>query len=461
MLNQPIEKTLNISNISVFIQVLSYEEKLTEICENKSLLNVLNKPLLTYQLEFLERNNIKEVTIITNKTFSKNIEELLVSYEGELQINTLTTNNKGINILNFIKKEIKHNNFILMSAEALLYFDLFKLLDSHIDNRALITLVLNNYNYNTQKLNFLKKKEINVYGIEDNDSSNLKRVVFTTNRESDDSYKNLNIPKKVFRHSYNYGFDLLSCEDVHFYIFNKNIYQILESSKYINNSKKFKDNTINNDLIPYLIQKAYSEIFNTILINSSKNNIGLVNRVNIRCKLINLNEGEFVYSIRDYQRLISVLDEIRKPYEEIPLVFFQTRNNTKNYFMNFAQQIQNNIDNKKNFNDHINEISSISLDSYIADPIIAIEKGSRINRTIGGQNLTVQEKSKIMSCLIYDNVNIGKDCNITNCIIGENAKIGNNCVLSDCVISSNYFVSDKTNKSGKIISKDTEDNFDF
>ena len=344
-----------------------------------------------------------------------------------------------------------------MSAESLLYFDLFKLLDSHIDNRALVTLVLNNYNYNNQKLNFLKKKDINVFGIEDNNSSNLKKIVFLTNRESDDS-QNINISNKVFKHSYNYGFDLLSYEDIHFYIFNKNIYQILESQKYINNSKKFK--TINHDLIPYLIEKAYSKEFNTLLINSSKNNIGLVNRINIRSKLINLNEGEFVYSIRDYQRLISVLDEIRKPYEEIPLVFFQTRNNTKNYFMNFAQQIQNNIDNKKNFNDHINEISSISLDSYIADPIIAIEKGSRINRTIGGQNLTVQEKSKIISCLIYDNVNIGKDCNITNCIIGENAKIGNNCILSDCVIASNYFVSDKTNKSGKIISKE-KDNFDF
>ena len=450
MLNQPIGRTLNISNISVFIQVTSYEEKLTEICENKSLLNVLNKPLLTYQLEFLERNNIKEVTIITNKTFEPN-------YYGELQIKTLKTNSKGINILNFIKKEIKHNNFILMSAESLLYFDLFKLLDSHIDNRALVTLVLNNYNYNNQKLNFLKKKDINVFGIEDNNSSNLKKIVFLTNRESDDS-QNINISNKVFKHSYNYGFDLLSYEDIHFYIFNKNIYQILESQKYINNSKKFK--TINHDLIPYLIEKAYSKEFNTLLINSSKNNIGLVNRINIRSKLINLNEGEFVYSIRDYQRLISVIDEIRKPYEEIPLIFFQTRNNTKNYFMNFAQQIQNNINNIKNFNDHINEISSISFDSYIADPVISIGKGSRINRTIGGQNLTVQEKSKIISCLIYDNVNIGKDCNITNCIIGENATIGNNCVLSDCVIASNYFVPDKTNKSGKIISKE-KDNFDF
>ena len=84
----------------------------------------------------------------------------MLSYEGKLQIKILKKSNRGINILNSIKNEIKHNNFVLMSIESLLYFDLFKLVDEHIDNRSLIILVLNNYNYDTQKLNFLKKKEI-------------------------------------------------------------------------------------------------------------------------------------------------------------------------------------------------------------------------------------------------------------------------------------------------------------
>jgi hypothetical protein len=36
MLTQIIGRTLNISNISVFIQITSFDEKLTEICEDKS-----------------------------------------------------------------------------------------------------------------------------------------------------------------------------------------------------------------------------------------------------------------------------------------------------------------------------------------------------------------------------------------------------------------------------------------
>ena len=77
--------------------------------------------------------------------------------------------------------------------------------------------------------------------------------------------------------------------------------------------------------------------------DNNTENKDLVNRVNIRCKLIEPKEKEIVYSIIDYPRLISVIEEIRKPYEEIPLIFFQTRNNSKNYFLNFAQQNQENI----------------------------------------------------------------------------------------------------------------------
>ncbi len=44
------------------------------------------------------------------------------------------------------------------------------------------------------------------------------------------------------------------------------------------------------------------------------NNKDLFNRVNIRCKLIEPKEKEFVYFIIDYLRLISVIEDIKKPY---------------------------------------------------------------------------------------------------------------------------------------------------
>jgi hypothetical protein len=38
------------------------------------------------------------------------------------------------------------------------------------------------------------------------------------------------------------------------------------------------------------------------------------------------------------------MSESQKNYEEIPKIFFPTKNNVKNVFMNFMNQIQKNID---------------------------------------------------------------------------------------------------------------------
>lgn len=41
------------------------------------------------------------------------------------------------------------------------------------------------------------------------------------------------------------------------------------------------------------------------------------------------------------------MPETQKNYEDIPKIFFSTKNNTKNVFMNFINQIQKNIDNDR------------------------------------------------------------------------------------------------------------------
>ncbi len=43
----------------------------------KCLLKVANKPIIAYQLEFLERNKISEVSVITNKKFHQRMADYL------------------------------------------------------------------------------------------------------------------------------------------------------------------------------------------------------------------------------------------------------------------------------------------------------------------------------------------------------------------------------------------------
>jgi ADP-glucose pyrophosphorylase len=52
---------------------------------------------------------------------------------------------------------------------------------------------------------------------------------------------------------------------------------------------------------------------------------------------------------------------------------------------------------------------SITLDSLVADPIILIQKKSRINKSVVGTNLSLETNSKINYSLLLDNIKIGKE----------------------------------------------------
>jgi NDP-sugar pyrophosphorylase family protein len=58
---------------------------LNPLCENspKSLIKIANKPILAYQLEFLERKEIKQVTVITQRKYYQEISNYLENeYRG-------------------------------------------------------------------------------------------------------------------------------------------------------------------------------------------------------------------------------------------------------------------------------------------------------------------------------------------------------------------------------------------
>jgi regulator of sigma D len=51
--------------------------------------------------------------------------------------------------------------------------------------------------------------------------------------------------------------------------------------------------------------------------------------------------------ITNLNKLLNTLGEFQKNLEEIPKIYFSTRNNTKNVFENFSEQINTNINNDR------------------------------------------------------------------------------------------------------------------
>ena len=461
-------KNIDISIVDVFILIIDDTTSMKDICNKakKSFLPVMNKPILFYQLEFLERYNIKDVHILLNKEdLQKDIVSNLASnYKGSIKLDFIETSMEVFDIFNTIKSNKTKNNFLLIEGDSIFSFNLGDFIDNHIDNKNLVSLILQKKENELTKMKFLREDTLDNFGVNFDDNN---RVVYYYKKKSGDT-EHLSINKKRLNTCSNFSL-LMNYLDLGFYIFNNSIFDVLDfikskiekekSEKKKNLLKSILD-TIRDDFIPYLIKKSFWKDLNMTLIEKYNHELLKVDRIRIGSKLIDNEKSiksDYCYKIYDYPSYLTIIEEIQKSYDEIRPIFFQTKNNEKNYFMNFADKIRDNLENNKKYNDGIPEIEFITSDSYIADKIENIEKGVKINKTVANKKLKVLEGTKINSCVIGENTSIGKNCRLTNCIIGESTVIGDNCVISDCVIADNYNISENTSTSEKIISNENED----
>lgn len=448
-------KTIDISIVDVFILIIDDNNPVKEICstKNKSFLPVINKPILFYQLEFLERKKFKNIHLLVNHDDLEKTKELISQFKSSLNIDVLEIANELPDTFNIIKNNLTKNNFILVEADSILSFNLGDFIDYHIDNNNLLSIILQKKDFESNKMKFSQDDVVDTFGIDYNDNN---RVVYYNKKKSADA--DLVINKRIFKRFSNFNL-IMNYIDLGFYIFNNSIFEIIDNFKLTFEKQKKEEKKINlrDYFIPYLIKKTFSKDLNMILIEKYNNQLLRANRVKIGAKLINNEKNiksEYCYKINDYSSYFGVSEEIHKSYDEIRPIFFQTKNNIKNYFYNFEDTIRDNLENNKKFNDGIPELENISENSYIADGVDKIEPKVIINKTISDKNLKIEEGSKILSCIIGLNSKIGKNCIIKNCIIGNSCLIGDNCNISECVIADNYKINEKTEASQKIFSED-------
>ena len=435
-------KNIDISIVDIFILIIPDSQYLKEICtSSKSFLSVINKPILFYQLEFLERQGINKVKILANKDYIV-IKQALDNYKGPIKYEFIELKEKlGLGLFDAIKSNLDYKNFILIEGDSILSFNLWDMIDNHIDNNNLLSLVLQQ----KADANYLKKfreKTVNIFGIDLDDNN---RVVYYAKQNMDD-HRNISIKKEILSHCKRMNL-LFKYIDIGLYIFNDSIFDILKSPKFKEKTSKLNFESIKEAFIPYLIKQTFSKTLNMILIENYKNQLLKAKRVKISAKLIQNSDdinSEFCYKIYDYPSYLQIIKEIQKPYEQIKPIFFQTKNNSKNYFSNFKDKIIDNLTNNKKFNEEIPELSLISDDTYIADVIKSIEEGAKINKSVVDKNLKIDKNSEIINCIIGLDAEIGKNCEIKNCIIGDNAKIADESKISECIIGESYnFTNEK------------------
>ena len=430
-------KDIDVSMVDIFILIIQDNKYMKDICKrtNKSFLPVINKPILFYQLEFLERQGIKKVKLLISKDDIET-KRALDSYQGPMKYDFIPILKDKLGVFDAIKKSLDYKNFILIEGDSILSFNLWELIDNHIDNNNILSLVLQK---KENKLNYLKKwreKTVDIFGI---DLEHNNRIVYYKKQSLED-HRNISVKKELLNLCPKINF-LVKFIDIGFYIFNDSIFDVLESQNFKIKTSELNIESIREDFVPYLIKQTFSKTLNTILIDKYQNKLLKANRIKICAKLIQNADGitsEYVYKIYDYPSYLSIIEEIQKPYDKIKPIFFQTKNNTRNYFTNFREKIIQNLENNKRYNDSLPELELISEDSYIADKINKIEKKTKIKKTVTDQNLKVEENSEIIGCIIGLDSEIGKNCKLKNCIIGDNVVIADDSDISDCIIGDNY-----------------------
>ena len=97
-------KDLDISIIDIFILLVQNNKYMKEICNRASLsfLQVLNKPILFYQLEFLERQGIKKVKIIIDKNDVES-KPILDSFKGKIEYDIIPINTEKLDLFEVIR----------------------------------------------------------------------------------------------------------------------------------------------------------------------------------------------------------------------------------------------------------------------------------------------------------------------------------------------------------------------
>lgn len=375
---------------------------------------ILNKPILYYILEFLERSGFKEATILTMSEYVFSINSELQRFNGGIKCNTVSGKSESfedLNIFELIQKRLTRSNFILIKANCLYDFDLSSLLDHHLLNNNFLSLVLNkeiieatdkNLNltaFRKEALQFKGKRAL-VYGFDqERIHKDDRKILFSSLISEDNSFKLSNSMLKEHK-----DIDLeCSYQDTELYIFNKSVFTLLK----LNKIKEFTN--IKTQLIPFLINKSSHRLIKKSLLNDDYLN-GFKNRefngLEIYGRIL-----DNCYQIDSITKIISTLSETQKAsISSIPVYFFPTVNNLDNIFTEFREVIYNNLFKEKNPANNLPAyVKCISLDAIVAKGFKNIDSKCKITKSIVGSGLSIRDGSKLQMSVVFNNVSIGKE----------------------------------------------------
>lgn len=409
----------------------------------KALLPVANRPLLSYQLDLLEKAGFLSATVLTRHSTSEPVRTYLEeSYQGALQI-TLESQDDLLGtaqaLLNIKTKHRTGSQFVVISGDTIVDPSfLHAMLDQHLREEATVTVALKHKP--PTEADMASQRSVRSGDIIGTDPSS-KQLLFIA---SSDDY--VDAPMKIKHslldqfHSIKFGYNIL---DAHFYIFSRVAMDLLERQKHIH--------SIKHEFIPFLLRCQYRPKLATVTGKpAAKPAAHDEFEADHRHTLANSDSQASSSSrlVTDRSSSLPTPGGVRC------LIYMLDDNQYCARVNNLASYIESNRDiaTGKHFTKPLEPVvrgafigSDVSIGgkAQISNDCV-IGAGSKIgskvsiNGSVIGKQVQIGDFVKIQGCVIMDHAVIETGSVLSNSVVCSSARVLKSSTITDCSIGPNY-----------------------
>jgi translation initiation factor eIF-2B subunit gamma len=404
----------------------------------KPLLPIANRPMISYQLEFLERAGFSEVIIVAQEEASSELRSYVHEiYKGKVRVDWhfLADTMGTAEALLQIKDKIK-TNFIVMSSDLVVDEKfLHGMADLHRLQDAMVTLLISRPKPVEGATGPVVDTK-NEYGLMDyvGLKEDGERLLYF--KAAADIENKMRISKKLLRKNYSLTIHT-NLVDAHFYIFSKAALAMLEA-------RKEKIVSIKGELIPYLVRcqfrKAFTREDAPIKRPFSKAYSMTSARVDttdkIRCFAYTMEGGycSRANTIKSYVQMnldIASRGACYSPLEPV----------TKNSYIHPAAVIS--------------PKTQVGAECVVGEGTRVGERAS-IKKSVIGKHCVIHDGVKIINSVIMNHVTISAGCVINGSVVCNNVYMKEKCNIKDSQIGVSYNVPEKTDIKNESLCRETE-----
>jgi len=386
----------------------------------KSLLPVANRPLISYQLEFLSRAGFSEVIIVLNSEDAPEIQKY-VQEISKARIKIVFEVTKGrvgtAEAILRLKSKIQ-TDFIVISGDVIVTEDfIHTLADIHRAKDAAVTMLLKKKPPPTEEQKAAAKSSDNnepadFIGLADG------RVVFFANTA--DVEENLHLHKSLLKvyHNITIHKNLL---DAHVYIFSRWTLGVLE--------KYEKDiGSLKGEFIPFLVKLQLQKKDPKGAIPEQVLNIETIATAMSSSTATNTDGlGIFCYVMEDgYCIRVNTL-----------LNYFEANKDVARGATTYNPYEEVGKQNFISASAEVNPKTQVGPDCVVGEGTKIGEKCS-VKKSNIGKHCNIAANVKIINSVIMDHVTIMEKCTIQNALICNNVHIGESVNLKDCQVGTSY-----------------------